>query len=164
MVTLLPAVAKTLLHEQAGTYAGLLAVFGVGAALSGILLTFYRPGQHFKITIVALIIVVGICHSLIALTTDKILALIITFVAGLAFVGAMIELGTGLLSSTPDTLRGRVSGIQQLCFRVAQPVGCVSGALLTEYASIQTAFVAFGIVLVLGASLVMFTHSSELPA
>ncbi len=164
MVTLLPAVAKTLLHEQAGTYAGLLAVFGVGAALSGILLTFYRPGQHFKITIVALIIVVGICHILIAWTTDKFLALIITFAAGLTFVGAMIELGTGLLSSTPDTLRGRVSGVQQLCFRVAQPVGCMVAALLTEYATIQTAFVAFGIVLVLGASLVMFTHSRELHA
>ena len=64
----------------------------------------------------------------------------------------MIELGTGLLSQTPDALRGRISGVQQLCFRFAQPLGGFAAALLASHAGIQTAFVAYGIVLALGAT------------
>lgn len=158
MVTLLPAVAKTLLHEQGGAYASLLASFGVGAAVSGMLLTFFRPGKRILLTITALVIAVGICHVLIAWTTDKFLALGIAWVAGLAFVGAMIELGTGLLLATPDALRGRISAVQQLCFRAAQPLGGLMAALVAEYAGTQTAFVAFGMLLVLGAVLaILFT-------
>jgi hypothetical protein len=86
------------------------------------LLIFCWPRKDILIMVVALVIVVGICHALMAWTTDRALPGGISGIAGLAFVGAMIELGTGLLSSPPDAFRGRIDSVQQFCFRAEQPL------------------------------------------
>lgn len=156
MVTLLPAVAKTMLKEDATGYTILLTGFGVGAALAGALLTYRRPENHAQFWIVGAAVVVGFCHVVMAYVTGMALAASISGLAGMAFVGAMIELGTGLLSQTPDVLRGRISAVQQLCFRVAQPLGGFVAALVAYHAGVQTAFMAFGMALALGATLVFF--------
>jgi len=156
MVTLLPAIAKTILKEDASGYTILLTGFGVGAALAGALLTYRRPKNHAQLWIVDAAVVVGLCHVVMACVTGMALAVSISALAGMAFVGAMIELGTGLLSQTPDALRGRISAVQQLCFRVAQPLGGFVAALVAYHAGVQTAFVAFGMALALGASLTIF--------
>lgn len=156
MVTLLPAIAKSLLNEGAGGYTALLTSFGVGAAIAGALLTYRRPDKHALLWVVGAAVVVGLCQVVMACVTGMALAASISGLAGMAIVGAMIELGTGLLSQTPDALRGRISAVQQLCFRVAQPLGGFVAALAAYYAGVQTAFVAFGMALALGATLVFF--------
>lgn len=151
LVTLLPAIAKMALSEGAAGYTTLLTAFGAGAAIAGVLLTVYRPERYALAWIVGAAITVGTCNIVMAGVTGLVLAASISGLAGMAFVGAMIELGTGLLSQTPDALRGRVSGVQQFCFRVAQPLGGLVAALVAHRAGIQTAFVTFGLLLIVGA-------------
>lgn len=64
-------------------------------------------------------------------------------------IGAMIHLGTVLLKDTPDELRGRVSGLQQIGFRLAQPLGGFIAAILISSLGVTVVFQSFGIVLVL---------------
>ena len=161
MVTLLPAVAKTLLDVGATGYSTLLTSFGVGAAIAGLLLIFFHPAKHAVSRIVVAAIVVGICHVVMAWANRTVLAVGIAGIAGMAFVGAMIELGTELLSQTPDALRGRISGVQQLSFRAAQPLGGLLASLVAGYAGLQTAFVVFGAVLSLGAAFVFLLFKSH---
>jgi hypothetical protein len=67
-------------------------------------------------------------------------------VAGFAFVGTMIRIGTTILLITPDVFRGRISGFQQLCFRVAQPLGALLAGLIAQHLSIRMSFGVFGLV------------------
>lgn len=152
MVTLLPAIAKGPLNQNASGYSMLLASFGVGAAVAGALLAFLRSPRSVQWVIGATVLC-AICHLALALTDKLAVSVAITAIAGGAFVGAMIELGTELISKTPDELRGRISAVQQLGFRTAQPLGGIVSALVAQYAGISTAFIAFGIFLVVGATL-----------
>ena len=154
MVTLLPAIAKGVLNEGATGYTMLLSGFGVGAALAGAMLTFLRPSQLPK-WIIAAAITFAVCQVAIVFTNTMAIAVAIAVIAGWAFVGAMIELGTQLISETPDELRGRISAVQQLSFRTAQPLGGLIGALIARYAGIQVAFIGFGLLLVLGVPTVL---------
>lgn len=154
MVTLLPVIAKGVLNEGAAGYSMLLSGFGVGAALAGALLTFLRPSRLPK-WIIGAAIICAICHVAIVFTSTLAIAVSIALIAGCAFVGAMIELGTQLIFETPDELRGRISAVQQLSFRTAQPLGGLIGALIARYSGIQVAFIGFGLLLVLGVLTVL---------
>src|SRR5207248_4566081 len=70
-------------------------------------------------------------------------------VAGLAFVGTMILLGTAILQVTPDPFRGRVTSLQQVCFRAGQPLGALLAGLLARRLGIGAAFCGFGGLLLL---------------
>ncbi len=162
MVMLLPAIAKGVLNEGATGYTLLLSGFGVGAALAGALLTFLRPSRLPQ-WIIGAAIICAVCHVAIVFTSTMAIAVAIAVIAGWAFVGAMIELGTQLISETPDELRGRISAVQQLSFRTAQPLGGIIGALIARYAGIQVAFIGFGLLLVLGVPTVLsFCKNSKL--
>jgi MFS family permease len=148
MVTLLPAIAKSTLAEGVGSYSVLLASFGVGAAIAGLALSFIpRSNKSTKLIFLAAIAVAA-CHLALPYAHSVHAALLISCVAGLAFVGAMIEIGTELILGTPDHLRGRVSGVQQLCFRAAQPTGGFIAAILAASAGVHIVFVGFAALLV----------------
>ncbi|MEO8271662.1 MAG: MFS transporter, partial [Aureliella sp.] len=159
MVTLLPAIAKNLLNEEVAGYSILMTSFGVGAAIAGVFMAFYRPEKFDQRWIIGAAFVIGISQSAIAFLPGMIFAVSCCFFAGMAFVGTMIELGTGLLSQTPDEFRGRISGVQQLCFRVAQPFGGLIAGLLAQNAGVKVAFVVFGTALIVGVVVTTYVPS-----
>lgn len=149
MVTLLPVIAKSVLNSGTDGYSILLTGFGVGAALSGVLLAI-SPPKNTTAWIIGASFLAGACHLAMPWAHSMPLAVLVAALAGLAFVSAMIELGTDVISVTPDNLRGRISGVQQLCFRFAQPLGGVFAALVARHLEVQFAFVGFGAVLLIG--------------
>ena len=70
-------------------------------------------------------------------------------VVGACMKGEVMYLGTGLLIDTADELRGRVSGLQQIGFRLAQPLGGFIAAMLISSLGVTVVFQSFGILLVL---------------
>lgn len=158
IVTLLPAVSSSLSTGSNG-YSALLACFGVGAVAAGILLTFAKVPNRLLL-IVAAGIVVGLCEVAIVATQSLLVALVGTTIAGTAFVGAMIALGTELLAETPEEFRGRVSALQQLAFRTAQPAGALVAALLSSRFGLILVFTGFAVCLGVG-SLTLSLISTE---
>lgn len=160
LVTLLPAVAQGLLAGSADAYATLLTGFGVGAALAGIGLTLHRAERPVMKWTVAGTAIVGLCHIVISSTQSLIPAVAVCGLAGAAFVGTMIELGTALLAATPDAFRGRVSALQQLCFRTLQPLGGFVAAACASGGDLQTTLFGFGLVLLLTSIITIGVHLS----
>jgi predicted MFS family arabinose efflux permease len=148
IVSLLPALAIDVLHQDASGYARLLTAFGIGAAAVGLLLALHPIKRHPWRWVCVMAVGVGLCHIALAWYQPAALAIGITAAAGMCFVGAMIELGTGLLQNTPDEFRGRVSSLQQVIFRAAQPLGGLLAGLLSARISTEWTFIIFGGVLI----------------
>lgn len=154
VVTLLPAVAEST-FSGAQAYSVLLASFGVGATLAGLVLIFYPLKKRLKAGILGAVIVLASCQLSLVMTSNWSLALVCTSLAGFAFVGSMIALGSQLLERTPDEYRGRISGWQQLGFRTAQPIGSLIAAWQAEQFGLLAAFVTFSVLLTIGAVFVL---------
>jgi MFS family permease len=152
VVTMLPTLAETMLSGSAMLYASLLASFGVGACIAGILGALRKqPKPVWRWALIS----ATACLAAQALLAVAVQALnpvaIATSVglvggAGLAFVWTMIQSGSALLMATPAELRGRVSSLQQMCFRVGQPMGGLAAGIALEITSAPWVFAGFGIV------------------
>lgn len=149
IVTLLPAVAK-LGAGGAGEYSALLTSFGIGAAAAGLLLTSLGLKKYAIRWIAVAGIVVGVAQALAGSSRWFPLTVGAVTLAGAAFVGGMIAVGTELLSRTSDELRGRISALQQLCFRTAQPLGSLVASILAESVGLPCVFLVFAAVMVVG--------------
>jgi predicted MFS family arabinose efflux permease len=148
-VSMLPALATVVLLRHASAFAVLVSAFGIGAACAGIAATFQPALQRTPRLVWGAMATVGLAHMGLAWHEPLWLATGLVGLAGAAFVGAMIELGTELLQQTPDMFRGRVSSIQQIMFRTGQPVGSLLAGVVAERAGLGATFALFGGSLVL---------------
>lgn len=164
MVSMLPALAKDVLHQGAGAYSILLTSFGVGAAAVGVLLTLRPALKNAARLIFTTVLLVGLCHMGLPWSGPFPLAVLLVGLAGGCFVGAMIELGTSLLLRTPDMFRGRVSSMQQMVFRAAQPLGGLLAGLLAARTNVSVAFLVFGGVLSTLTLGLWITHARQQPS
>jgi predicted MFS family arabinose efflux permease len=151
VVSMLPALAKEVLRRDAAAFSLLVTAFGVGAAGAGIAATFQPALKRMPRLLLIAVGTVGLAQIALAWREPLWVAAGLVGLAGAAFVGAMIELGTALLQNTPDEFRGRVSGIQQMAFRTAQPMGSLVAGLLAVRVGLGAAFALFGALLVVAA-------------
>jgi predicted MFS family arabinose efflux permease len=163
-VSMLPALVKAVFCRDAVGYSTLLAAFGVGAVIAAsIIAAFQSPLSDARITIVGLA-VLGMSQISVALGGPFWLAIVLIAIAGLAFVGTMIRVGTAILVSTPDDFRGRVTSLQQICFRAAQPIGALLAGLLASRLGVRSAFWAFGGLLLLAVAVLLVVGLPSLRA
>jgi predicted MFS family arabinose efflux permease len=151
VVSMLPALAKEVLRRDASAFSLLVSAFGIGAAGAGIAATFQPALKRMPRLLLIAVGTVGLAQIALAWHEPLWVAAGLVGLAGAAFVGAMIELGTALLQNTPDEFRGRVSGIQQMAFRTAQPMGSLVAGLLAVRVGLGPAFALFGALLVVAA-------------
>ena len=153
VVSLLPALVKSAFVRDSGSYATLLGCFGGGAVVAASLST-VAGGRFTTRRMVALSLAcVGACEVLLAFSSWNVAVLMVAL-AGFGFVGAMIHLGTSLLQNTPDKYRGRVTSLQQVCFRGAQPLGALVGGIVGQHLGVRATFGGFGAMLLFtGATL-----------
>jgi predicted MFS family arabinose efflux permease len=151
VVSMLPALANEVLRRDASAFSLLVSAFGVGAAGAGVAATFQPSLQRMPRLLLVAVGTVGLAQIALAWHQPLWLAVGMVALAGAAFVGAMIELGTALLQETPDAFRGRVSGIQQMVFRTAQPLGSLVAGFVATRVGLGPAFALFGATLVVAA-------------
>jgi MFS family permease len=151
VVSMLPAFAKEALQGGAGAYSLLLTCFGVGAAVAGVVLTLHPAAKRRGWWVIAAIMGVGVCELGLAGMRWLPAAAGVTVAAGGLFVGAMIEIGSRIVGATPDEYRGRVSSVQGVIFRGAQPLGGLAAGALAHGAGVVAAFAGFGGLLIAGA-------------
>ena len=155
IVSMLPALAREVLSRDASAYSMMLTAFGVGAAIAGIVILL----AHSKMPppwIQSAALLVGACQVAAALSSSLSLSTLLVACAGAGFVGAMIGLGTTLMQETPDSFRGRVSSVQQVICRSAQPGGALVAGLLAQQVGLRAVFISFGITLLVLAALTTF--------
>ena len=148
MISMMPALTKSVLHRDASTYSLLLSSFGVGAVVAaGFVALRSRRGPK-PCRAVPYLIIYGTC--LIAVAFQLPIPIVVLFVAlsGFAFINTMIRLGTAIIQSSPDEYRGRVTSLQSLGFRVGQPLGSLTAGFVAREFGVQIAFWTFGAIMI----------------
>lgn len=144
MISLLPALTESVLHREASTYAVLLSGFGLGAVIAaGLIATRVRQGPR-PCRAVPYLMVYGASLVAVAFPLPSFFAFLLVALSGFAFINTMIRLGTALLQSSPEEYRGRVSSLQSLGFRLAQPLGSLAAGFVAHRFGVQIAFWLFG--------------------
>jgi len=143
VVSLLPALVKDVFGRQASSYSFLLTCFGAGAVVAAVASTLFGQRGSGLWAILLAFVIVGICQVAVLFSTWS-LVIVLVFIGGFGFVGAMIRLGTEILQQTDDAFRGRVTSVQQICFRAGQPIGALLGGFIGQAWGVRVVFSVFG--------------------
>jgi len=141
---MLPALVKSVLNREASSYSLLLSCFGAGAVIAAVISALQSRNGPLPWLAFPALICLGACQVLMGFGGSYGWVALLVAVSGLTFVGTMIRLGTAILQATPDEFRGRVTSLQQICFRSGQPLGALLAGLLARQLGIRTAFWVFG--------------------
>jgi len=143
-VTLLPSFARDVLHTDARGYGALMAVTGVGAIVSVLVLAArQRSGVGGAVVVVAGL-VFGAALALFAASRSFLTAVPLLTVAGAAMVAQAATANTLVQSTVPDALRGRIMSMFTLVLMGAMPLGNLLIGALAGLIGTMAAVAIFG--------------------
>jgi MFS-type transporter involved in bile tolerance (Atg22 family) len=137
--------ARTVGFLYAAPYAGAL----VASLRSGLTTSARRQGLGVTVAVVAW----GVAIGAVGLFDSLVLALVFLAVAGAAdFVSAVLR-NAILLSATPDSMRGRISGIEYAQVAGTPQLGNLEAGVVASLAGVRASIASGGIACVAGALL-----------
>jgi MFS family permease len=148
MISMMPALTKSVLHREASTYSLLLSSFGLGAVVAAGFAALRSRSSPKPCRAVPYLIIYGVCLIAVAIQLPLPIVVLLVALSGFAFINTMIRLGTAILQSSPDEYRGRVTSFQSLGFRLGQPLGSLIAGLVAHEFGVQIAFWTFGALLI----------------
>ena len=144
MISMMPALTKSVLHREASTYSLLLSCFGVGAVVAAGFVALSGHSSPKPCRVVPYLIIYGVCLIAVAFQLPIGIVGLLVAISGFAFINTMIRLGTAIIQSTADEYRGRVTSLQSLGFRLGQPLGSLVAGFLASEFGVSIAFWVFG--------------------
>jgi MFS family permease len=158
---LLPIVARQEIGGGPSFYGLMLGSVGAGAILGAVLLPRVRTrlGQD-RLVLVASLVTAG-STALLALTNLEIVALVATFVLGVAWIAMLTTLNSTMQAILPNWIRGRGLAIYLTAFNGAMAAGSLGWGFLAQEIGTDTALIVAGITLTVVAVLV---HRAPLPS
>jgi predicted MFS family arabinose efflux permease len=148
MISMLPALTKSVLHRDASTYSLLLSSFGVGAVVAAGFVALRSRSSPKPCRAVPYLSIFGACLIAVAFQLPIPIVVLLVALSGFAFISTMIRLGTAIIQSSPDEYRGRVTSLQSLGFRLGQPLGSLVAGFVAHEFGVQIAFWTFGAVMI----------------
>lgn len=153
--TLLPYFAHSILNVNAVVYGWLAAAQSMGAVTAGVIISQIRDLRRQGTVLLASVVVFGLMTTLFGATSW----VVITFVA-LIGIGAADTVSTVIRNTirqlqTPDALRGRMTGINQIFFMGGPQLGEIEAGTVAQAFGIPFAIVSGGIGTILGTWLVV---------
>jgi MFS family permease len=158
---LLPIVARQEIGGGPSFYGLMLGSVGAGAILGAVLLPRVRTwlGQD-RLVLAASLVTAG-STALLALTDLEIVALIATFVLGIAWIAMLTTLNSTMQAILPNWIRGRGLAIYLTAFNGAMAAGSLGWGFLAQEIGTDTTLIIAGISLTVVAVLV---HRARLPS
>ncbi|QRM33614.1 MFS transporter [Microvirga sp. VF16] len=158
---LLPIVARQEIGGGPSFYGLMLGSVGAGAILGAVLLPRVRSrlGQD-RLVLVASLVTAG-STALLALTNFEIVALMATFVLGVAWIAMLTTLNSTMQAILPNWIRGRGLAIYLTAFNGAMAAGSLGWGFLAQEIGTDTTLIVAGITLTIVAVLV---HRAPLPS
>lgn len=131
-ITLMPLFAAGVLGRDAAGYSILMAASGLGAVAGALFVASLPHTVGRDILIRAGVTGMGSALFLFSLSRSFYLSLFLVFLAGVFFLTGMSAMTTGIQSTTPARLRGRVMALFVLCFMGMQPFSALGFGALGE--------------------------------
>lgn len=129
-------------------FGGLMAAFGAGSLIAGVLLMRAREATERRLAIGGLGL--GSVIVLLGLSSTYGVSLALMFVAGITGITATVTANTRLQLLTPDVFRGRVSSLFVLLMGGTTPIGAILLGGIAEVWGIRAGLSVFGTLTVLG--------------
>lgn len=153
--TLMPIVARDVLHVGVVEYGWLSAAQSVGAVIAALVVSqlpeLRRQGQLF----LGSVVVFGLATVLFGATTSLILAWSALAVTGAADSVSTIIRNTIRQLQTPDQIRGRMTSVNQIFFQGGPQLGEVEAGIMAQLFGAPFAIVTGGIGCIVGMLLIL---------
>lgn len=148
MISMMPALTKSVLHQDASIYSLLLSSFGVGAVIAAGYVALRSRSSPKPCRAVLDLNIYGACLISVGFQLPLPIVVLLVALSGFAFISTMIRLGTAIIQTSPDEFRGRVTSLQSLGFRLGQPLGSLVAGFVAREFGVQIAFWTFGAVMI----------------
>jgi MFS transporter, DHA3 family, tetracycline resistance protein len=152
---LLPFIAQDRFTDGARAYGFILAFFGFGSALGALAVSSARLPRRYLTVMMAMWSLGSIPLVIVGITSSFPLMAAATFVIGVTDGAGMVIWGTLLQRRVPTEMLGRVSSLDFFVSLAFMPVSFAIAGPLSKVVSIQTIFLAAGLVPVLLAAVAM---------
>jgi len=158
---LLPIVARQEIGGGPGFYGLMLGSVGAGAIAGALVLPRVRARLGQDRLVLAMSLVTAGSTALLALTNLEVVALIATFVLGIAWITMLTTLNSTMQAILPNWIRGRGLAIYLTAFNGAMAAGSLGWGFLAQGIGTDTTLIVSGLGLALIAVL---AHRAPLPS
>jgi MFS family permease len=153
--TLMPIIARDILHVGVVQYGWLSAAQSVGAVIAALVVSqlpeIRRQGQIF----LASVVVFGVATVVFGATTSLVLAWFALAVTGAADSVSTIIRNTIRQLQTPDHIRGRMTSVNQIFFQGGPQLGEVEAGVVAQLFGAPLAIISGGIGCIVGMWLII---------
>jgi MFS family permease len=157
---LLPIYATDILHVGARGYGLLSASLEVGALLMAAILTVLPPIRHAGRALLVTVAVYGIATIVFGLSRWYPLSVLAYMAVGMADHVSVVLRSTAVQLTTPDALRGRVSGVNMIFIGASNQLGAAESGFVAALTSPTFSVASGG----LASLLVVATVAARMPA
>ena len=152
--TMMPIVARDILHVGVMEYGWLNMAQSTGSVLAGVIVSQMKQIRRQGITFLIAVVIFGIATVVFGLSNSLILALIALMIMGAADAVSTIIRNTIRQLQTPDHIRGRMTSINQVFFMGGPQLGEVEAGLAAAAFGVPFAIISGGIGTILAAGLI----------
>ena len=152
--TLLPYFAQNVLHVGEVAYGWLAAAQSIGAVTVGLVASQYSRIRRQGPLLLGAVVVFGLATVLFGIARSYALVFIALILIGAADSISTIIRNTIRQLITPDTLRGRMTSINQIFFMGGPQLGEIEAGAVAQYLGVPFAIISGGVGAILGVWLV----------
>ncbi|MEP6894587.1 MAG: MFS transporter [Chloroflexota bacterium] len=152
--TLLPYFAQNVLHVGEVAYGWLAAAQSAGAVLVGLVASQYNQIRRQGALLIGAVTVFGVATILFGVSRLYVLVFLALALMGAADSVSTIIRNTVRQLLTPDSLRGRMTGINQIFFMGGPQLGEIEAGAVAQYFGVAFAIITGGLGTLLGVWLV----------
>jgi MFS family permease len=148
--TLMPIVARDVLHVGVVEYGWLSAAGSVGAVLAALIVSQMQELRKQGALFLGAVVVFGAATIIFGLSSSLVLAWCALAITGAADAVSTIIRNTIRQIRTPDELRGRMTSVNQIFFQGGPQLGEIEAGLVAQFFGAPLAIISGGVGCILG--------------
>ncbi len=152
--TMLPIIASELLHLDAAGFGVLSTAQAVGSAVAGIIISLRKEIHHQGAVLLISVVVYGLATALFGFSTSFVLSYLFFALTGAADTVSTVIRNVIRQMNTPDEMRGRMVGVNQIFFQGGPQLGELEAGLVAAMFGVSFAVVSGGVATVIIAGIV----------
>src|SRR6266540_3740568 len=153
--TLLPYFTQNILHVGEVAYGWLAAAQSVGAVLVGVTVSQFRQIRRQGALLVGSVLIFGVATILFGVSRIYVIIFFALMLMGAADSVSTIIRNTIRQMITPDSLRGRMTSINQIFFMGGPQLGEIEAGTVAQFFGVPIAIISGGIGAILGVWLII---------
>lgn len=152
--TLMPIVARDVLHVGVKAYGWLSAAQSAGAMIAALVISQVKDLQRQGPLFLGSVVVFGLATILFGMSTTFVLAWIALSLTGAADAVSTIIRNTIRQLQTPDHIRGRMTSVNQIFFQGGPQLGEIEAGVVAQLFGAPIAIISGGIGCIIGVLLI----------